>query len=71
MMELERLQAAQRGMRARAKTALEASRRFEPSSQRAAALRGKARGYRESADMLESLIRTGNIHRKYHWENAA
>ena len=65
MTDTERIQAAQRGLRDRAKAALAASRRPGYSSQQAAALRGKARGYREAADMLESLLRVGIIHAKY------
>lgn len=62
--EDDRIRAAQRGMRARARTAKAAALAAEHPSA-GAALSGKARAYRECADMLEALLRAGTIRRKY------
>jgi len=62
--DTERAEAIQRGMRARARSAIAES--LDADDERAAAaLRGKATAYRESADMVETFLRGGRIRRKF------
>lgn len=61
----EQMRAVQRGLRARAAHSREAAGQEPKDSPRAAALRGKAGGYIEAADMIEAMLRNGTVRQKY------
>jgi hypothetical protein len=60
----EQMRAVQRGLRHRARKARAAA-RLQDNIYAAAALRGKALAYLESADAIESMLRTGHLRRKW------
>lgn len=62
--DTERAEAIQRAMRARARSAMAESLNAD-DERAAAALRGKAVAYRESADMVEAFLRGGRVRRKF------
>jgi DsbC/DsbD-like thiol-disulfide interchange protein len=65
MVGTKRLYAARNEMLRRAQAARESWDRDFPDSRASAALRGKARGYSESAEILDVILRGGWFRRKW------
>lgn len=60
---IEKLRKAQQRLILLSESTLRNGQEGNVDSQYAAALRGKARGYREAADMIDVLVRTGKVKR--------